>query len=93
MVKKCTSKKKEEEEWKSFTYFNTFHAMLRELDSLAAQHETISDKLKKEICPSVLQKSAELKMGRKKHIQDLQNFNNSLSGTIDNMQKMKKNYV
>ncbi|CAD5229937.1 unnamed protein product [Bursaphelenchus okinawaensis] len=93
LAKKCSTKKKEEDEYKAFSYFNTFNAILKELGSLAAQHETISEKLKNQICPVVATKCNELRMGRKRHLQELQNLNNQLTAQVDHMNKMKKNYL
>uniref|UniRef100_A0A1I7S9V6 F-BAR domain-containing protein n=1 Tax=Bursaphelenchus xylophilus TaxID=6326 RepID=A0A1I7S9V6_BURXY len=93
LVKKCGSKKKEDDEYKAFSYFNTFNAILRELGSLAAQHETISEKLRNQICPAVATKCNELRAGRKRHLQELQNLNNQLTAQVDHMNKMKKGYL
>ncbi|KAI6231806.1 hypothetical protein M3Y95_00420200 [Aphelenchoides besseyi] len=64
LTKKFTSKKKDDEEWKTFSYVNTFHVILREIESLAAQHETISEKLKKEICPNFKKADENMEMSR-----------------------------
>ncbi|KAI6222312.1 hypothetical protein M3Y99_01515100 [Aphelenchoides fujianensis] len=94
LTKKYAGKKKEEdEEWRSFSYVNTFHVILREIESLAAQHETISDKFKKEICPKVFQRCQEFRMHRKKHNADLQQLNSGLTIQIENMHKHQKAYM
>ncbi|KAI6172955.1 hypothetical protein M3Y98_01030300 [Aphelenchoides besseyi] len=93
LTKKFTSKKKDDEEWKNFSYVNTFHVILREIESLAAQHETISEKLKKEICPNVIQKCHEFRGSRKQHLQGLQALNNALTAQIENMHKNQKGYL
>lgn len=66
--------------------------ILREVEALAAQHEIISDKLKKEICPNVSQKSQEFRTNRKRHLQELHALNNAYQAQIDNMQRHLKGY-
>jgi chromosome segregation ATPase len=66
---------------------------LREIESLAAQHEVISDKIKKEICPTIAHKSQEFRTNRKRHLNDLHALNNAYQSQIDNMQRNLKGYM
>ena len=72
---------------------NAFDLILREVASLAAQHEVVSDKLKKEICPNIVQKCQEFRAGRKRHMQELHSLNNAYQAQIDNMNRHFKGYM
>lgn len=67
--------------------------ILREVLSLAAQHEIISDKLKKEICPNIVKKCQEFRGARKQHMQELHALNNAYQAQIDNMNRNFKGYM
>ncbi|KAI1709520.1 fes/CIP4, and EFC/F-BAR homology domain-containing protein [Ditylenchus destructor] len=92
LVKKCRNKKGDEEDLKVYSYMKAFYAMLGELDSLAAQHETIGEKMKREIVPSVGEKCQGLRSGRKKQLQNLHMLNSSFRDQVDHMAKLEKNY-
>uniref|UniRef100_A0AC34QR14 Formin-binding protein 1-like n=1 Tax=Panagrolaimus sp. JU765 TaxID=591449 RepID=A0AC34QR14_9BILA len=91
LAKKNMAKKKDED-LKAFSYMNTFHSMLRELESLAGQHEVIADQLKKEIHPGVMAKAAQFRQVRKAHLTDLTTLNTQLDKVVDYMDKAQKNY-
>ena len=93
LVKKYSGKKKDGSEWQAFSYVNAFDLILREVTSLAAQHEVISEKLKKEICPNIVQKCKDFHTGRKRHIQELHALNNAYQAQIDNMNRYLKSYM
>ena len=57
-----------------FLQVNTFQIILREVDALAAQHERISEKLKKEIWPTIAHKSNEFRTTRKRQLADVSRF-------------------
>ncbi|KAI1709241.1 fes/CIP4, and EFC/F-BAR homology domain-containing protein [Ditylenchus destructor] len=92
LVKKCRNKKGDEEDLKVYSYMKAFYSMLGELDSLAAQHETIGEKMKREIVPSVGDKCLGLRSGRKKQLQNLHMLNSSFRDQVDHMAKLEKNY-
>uniref|UniRef100_A0A915DY51 F-BAR domain-containing protein n=1 Tax=Ditylenchus dipsaci TaxID=166011 RepID=A0A915DY51_9BILA len=92
LVKKSKNKKNDEEECKVYSYMSAFYSILSELDSLAAQHEVVGEKMKKEIVPTILEKSQVLRAGRKKHIQELQALNTSFNEQVENMAKLEKTY-
>lgn len=86
-------KNNEDEECRLYSYTSAFFAILSELDSLAAQHEIVGEKMKKDIVPVVAEKSRFLRDGRKKQAHNLQALNASLQEHVENMSKLQKNYV
>ena len=92
-MKKARGKKSEEEDCKSYSFMTAFYAMLDELNSLAAQHEVIGEKMKKEVVPSVTEKCQALRTGRKKQMHELGAINTQLNSQIENMHKLQRNYV
>lgn len=92
-MKKSAGKKKDEEECKMYSYMNSFYAILRELESLANQHEVIGERLKNEIVPNVTEKCRLLRGTRKEQLQDLSNMKMSLNAQVENMVKLQKNYM
>lgn len=93
LAKRNYGKKKEDEESaKTFTYINSFYLFLRELESLAGQHEIIAEGLRKEVYPTVMTKCAELRSVRKNQLNELQTINATLNASLENMCKHQKNY-
>lgn len=65
---------------------------MSELESIAAQHEVIGEKLKREVVPTLTEKSQILRTSRKKHCTTFQAFNTSLQESEDSMLKAQKVY-
>ncbi|TKR80331.1 hypothetical protein L596_014419 [Steinernema carpocapsae] len=95
LVKKNLGKKPKDEDdaAHSFTYLASFHALLREIESYAAQREVIAESLKKDIYPSVTQKCQQLKANRKAHLAELTAIQGGMNATVDMMCKQQKNYM
>ncbi len=66
---------------------------LHELEALAAQHEVIADRLRKELQPAIAARCAELRMERKTHLADLQALHARLNNAIEAMFKQLKAYT
>uniref|UniRef100_A0A8R1XTG2 F-BAR domain-containing protein n=1 Tax=Onchocerca volvulus TaxID=6282 RepID=A0A8R1XTG2_ONCVO len=93
LVKKNLGKKKEDEESaKAYTFITSFHSILREVESLAGQHEVIAEGLRKDIHPALLTRCATLRAARKNHLNELHIINGVLNASIENMFKFQKNY-
>lgn len=93
LVKKNLGKKKEDEEAaKYYTFISSFQSVLREIESLAGQHEIIAEGLRKDLYPALLTKCAALRAARKNHLNELQIIHGVLNASIDNMIKFQKNY-
>lgn len=92
-MKKTRGKKNDEDEVKMYSYLFAFNSMLGELDSLAAQHEVIGEKLRKEVVPTITEKTHVLRAGRKKHLGSFHALNAQKQETAENMQKMHKLYL
>lgn len=54
LTKKSLGKKNDEEDCRQYTYMGAFSAMLEEINSLAAQHEVISERMKENIVSQYL---------------------------------------
>lgn len=91
-MKKSVGKKKDDEK-EEFSYVATFQSVLHELDDLAGQHETIAERLKKDIFPNITAKCQQLRTIRKQQLGDLQTMNASLALHNENMNKFQKNYM
>jgi hypothetical protein len=85
--------KRKDDDLKSFTYISTFYTMLRELESLAGQHEVVAETLKKNINPQIMSKCAELRQTRKNQLAYLQKLNLDLSKAIEAMEKTHRSYA
>jgi hypothetical protein len=85
--------KRKDEDLKSFTYISTFYTVLKELESLAGQHEVVAETLKKNISPQILTKCAELRQTRKNQLAHLQKLNADLSKAIEVMEKTHRSYA
>ncbi|KHN70607.1 Formin-binding protein 1-like [Toxocara canis] len=94
LAKRNLSKKKEEDDLsKSFTYVSSFYAILRELESLAGQHEMVAEGLRKDIYPAVMSKCTTLRATRKNQLNELHTVQGCLNAAVDNMIKYQKSYV
>lgn len=71
---------------------NAFFSILSELESIAAQHEVIGEKLKREVVPTLIEKSQMLRVLRKKHFNTFQTLNTTLQESEDSMLKAQKVY-
>jgi hypothetical protein len=92
LAKKNFGKRKDEDS-KSFTYISTFYTVLKELESLAGQHEVVAETLKKNISPQILTKCAELRQTRKNQLAYLQKLNTDLSKAVEAMEKTHRSYA
>uniref|UniRef100_A0A7E4US44 SH3 domain-containing protein n=1 Tax=Panagrellus redivivus TaxID=6233 RepID=A0A7E4US44_PANRE len=86
-------KKKDDTEQQAFSYVASFCAMLKEIESLANQHEMISDRLRKDIHPFVVNKCGTLRQVRKHHQSELNAMNVNLERTVEAMAKMQRSYM
>ncbi|VDK49502.1 unnamed protein product [Anisakis simplex] len=94
LAKRSVNKKKEDDDLaKSFTYITSFYAILRELESLAGQHEVVADGLRKDIYPTVMNKCTELRATRKNQLNELHTVQGTLNAAVDNMLKYQKAYM
>ncbi|MCP9257375.1 Formin-binding protein 1-like [Dirofilaria immitis] len=88
--KKNLGKKKEDEEsTKAYTFIGSFHSILREVESLAGQHEVIAEGLRKDIHPALSTKCVALRAARKNHLNELHIINGVLNASIDNIKTFK----
>lgn len=71
---------------------NAFYSILGELESLAAQHEVIGEKLKREVVPTLSEKAQTLRVSRKKHCNTFQALTATLQESEDSMLKAQKVY-
>ncbi|CAI4226275.1 unnamed protein product [Auanema sp. JU1783] len=93
LAKKSLGKKKEDEESvKSFTYVRSFANMLKEIESLAGQHEIVAEKLRDSVLPFVSGKANQHKANRKACLTDLQTIHNNLNNAVDMMFKSQRSY-
>jgi hypothetical protein len=92
LAKKNFGKRKDDDS-KSFTYKSSFYTMLRELESLAGQHEVVAETLKKNINPQIMSKCAELRQTRKNHLVYLQKLHADLAKAIEAMEKTHRSYA
>ncbi|CAJ0935372.1 unnamed protein product, partial [Mesorhabditis belari] len=92
LAKKSQGKKKEDEDAKAFTYVRSFNNLLREVESLAAQHEVIAERLKKEVVPFVTMQSNTHRQSRKQCLGDLQQIHQNLNASIEHHFKQQKSY-
>lgn len=92
LVKKNLGKKKDDEEVAKFTYITSLYSVLREVESLAAQHEVIAESFRKDIYPRLLATCGELRSARKNHLNELHITDGVLNSTIESMFKSHKNY-
>ncbi|PAV85129.1 hypothetical protein WR25_04543 [Diploscapter pachys] len=70
LAKKSLGKKKDDEEaMKTFTYVRSFSNLLKEVESIACQHEVIAERLKKDISSFVQAKSNQHRLSRKQCLQ------------------------
>uniref|UniRef100_A0A914ZAB6 Uncharacterized protein n=1 Tax=Panagrolaimus superbus TaxID=310955 RepID=A0A914ZAB6_9BILA len=67
--------------------------MLRELESLAGQHEVVAETLKKNISPQIMSKCAELRQTRKNQLAYLQKLNLDLTKAMEAMEKTHRSYA
>lgn len=91
LFKKSGAKKKDEDD-QSFTYAIAFQSMLKELEDLSKQHESIAESLKQEIVPDVSSKCRNFQNLRKQRLNDWQELNSLLDNHRENINKMRKNY-
>ncbi|CAJ0583338.1 unnamed protein product, partial [Mesorhabditis spiculigera] len=89
LAKKSTGKKKEEE---AFTYVRSFYEVLKELESLAAQHEVIAERLRKEVVPHIANSTSTHRQSRKQCLGDLQQIHQNLNTTMEHHFKQQKSY-
>uniref|UniRef100_A0A1I7XGD1 SH3 domain-containing protein n=1 Tax=Heterorhabditis bacteriophora TaxID=37862 RepID=A0A1I7XGD1_HETBA len=93
LAKKSLGKKKEDEEAiKSFTCVRSFANLLREMESLAAQHEVIGERIRKDVLPFVTSRANLHRSQRKQCLADLQTIHANLNGAIEHMLKSQKHY-
>uniref|UniRef100_A0A913HE17 SH3 domain-containing protein n=1 Tax=Strongyloides stercoralis TaxID=6248 RepID=A0A913HE17_STRER len=77
----------------SFTFVTSFNAYMTEINSLAAQHEIIAEKMKKDISSSILMKCQNFRQMRKNFMGDLQKAQNDLQVEFDNLARQLKYYT
>ncbi|VDK57465.1 unnamed protein product [Cylicostephanus goldi] len=93
LAKKSLGRKKEDEEAaKNFTYVRSFVNLLRELESLAGQHEVVGEKIRKEVIPFVVTRSNVHRAQRKQCLADLQAIHANLAGAMEHLGKAQKHY-
>ncbi|KAJ1363695.1 hypothetical protein KIN20_023610, partial [Parelaphostrongylus tenuis] len=93
LAKKSLGRKKEDEEAsKNFTYVRSFANLLRELESLAGQHEVIGERIRKEVIPFVAARANVHRAQRKQCLSDLQAIHTNLTTAMDHLFKAQKHY-
>ncbi|VDM62350.1 unnamed protein product [Angiostrongylus costaricensis] len=93
LAKKSLGRKKEDEEaTKNFTYVRSFANLLRELESLAGQHEVIGERIRKEVIPYVAARAGVHRTQRKHCLSDLQTIHANLTTAMDQLFKAQKHY-
>ncbi|KAL6724230.1 hypothetical protein Aduo_019136 [Ancylostoma duodenale] len=93
LAKKSLGRKKEDEEAaKNFTYVRSFVNLLRELESLAGQHEVVGERIRKEVIPFVMTRAGVHRAQRKQCLADLQAIHANLAGAMEHLCKAQKHY-
>jgi len=90
LVKNFTPKKKNEDS--EFSLQTGFQRLLTEVNDLAGQHESISEKLADEVAKNVLRLAAELRHERKTFLTEGDAHSKSLQVSLDLLDKSKKTY-
>jgi len=90
LVKNFTPKKKNEDS--EFSLQTGFQRLLTEVNDLAGQHESISEKLSDEVAKNVLKLAHELRHERKTHLTEGDVHSKSLQVSLESLDKSKKTY-
>jgi hypothetical protein len=90
LVKKFTPQKKHEDS--EFSLQTGFNRLLTEVNDLAGQHESISEKLADEVAKNVLKLTAELRHERKTFLADGNVHSKNLHVSLDQLDKSKTTY-
>uniref|UniRef100_A0A0K0FY70 Formin-binding protein 1-like n=1 Tax=Strongyloides venezuelensis TaxID=75913 RepID=A0A0K0FY70_STRVS len=77
----------------SFTFVTSFNTYMTEINSLAAQHEIIAEKMKKDIFNSIQVKCQNFRQMRKNFMGDLQKGKVDLQAEFDCLSKQLKHYT
>lgn len=93
LSKKTLKKKEDEELWKAVSFVRGFGAMLKEVESVAAQHETIAECLKQQVSVFATTKANQHRATRKQTITDLQHIHAELNNHVSDMSKAQKQYA
>ncbi|XP_071948182.1 formin-binding protein 1-like isoform X2 [Antedon mediterranea] len=92
LVKKYQPSKKDEEAYNRFTCTKAFVGLLKELNSVALQHETISENIVTTVTKEALMLGVELKAERKGIIKEGEKEEKKLQDSIDTLNRVKKHY-
>lgn len=91
LIKSYQPKKKEDDE-EGFTCVQSFNEMLKEMNSIASQHEEVVDGLQQGIMKSLQAVAAELRVERKKNLEEAKRLQAQLEAQHAGLLKAKKKY-
>ncbi|CAD6187303.1 unnamed protein product [Caenorhabditis auriculariae] len=92
VAKKFFKKKEEEELWRTVSFAKGFTGIVKELESLAGQHEVISESLKKEVVSYAMDKAALHRGTRKQILSEIQSAHAEVNNAVSDMMKAHKQY-
>ncbi|XP_033116687.1 formin-binding protein 1-like [Anneissia japonica] len=92
LVKKYQPSKKDEEAYNKFTCTKAFVGLLKELNSVALQHETIADNIGSKVTKDAGILSGELKVERKQIIKEGEKEEKKYQDSLDTLSRVKKHY-
>ncbi|XP_070581690.1 cdc42-interacting protein 4 homolog isoform X1 [Ptychodera flava] len=94
LAKSFTPKKKSENHENGYTYSwsKGFSSVVKEVNDLAGQHELISETLTSQVIKASDELVKELKLDRRKFLQEGQKVQSALNASIKSLEQTKKNY-